>query len=220
MKIYQRTAHSGKNDLDSLSERCTPWRDVTYGGVLSADGRLYWDMLHGILHDVSLTVALEDAEAVKNVKRVKKELVRDLHALVSVQNGRLICDVGGFTGISDLSLKYDGFVNGWAPFSSSGSLGVQSKTMDAAMLASALSGGISSLIDKAYADSERGYEEIFFLKKPAGFFTNNNVNCAVVVDCCGSPEAPLAKYVNVAMNDGYARSGIFVPAMEACISWI
>lgn len=211
-KYISVSLHSGKNDLDSLSERCTPWRDVTYGGVLSADGRLYWDMLHGILHDVSLTVALEDAEAVKNVKRVKKELVRDLHALVSVQNGRLICDVGGFTGISDLSLKYDGFVNGWAPFSSSGSLGVQSKTMDAAMLASALSGGISSLIEKAYADSERGYEEIFFLKKPAGVFTNNNnVNCAVAVDSLRFAGGARLRNImfNVAMNDGYVRSGAF-----------
>ena len=161
-------------DLDDLTAYITPFRDMHFTGDLSCSAEIDYNASPGSKQSVKADVSCTDLSITSFNGFSKNERIHsgnvELHLLTDSLN--ILCKLK--SDKTDLSMKSTTSISSWAPFRSSTIVNGESASLDASVLGSIIRNVLDATFLEALNDSQMGYEERFFLARPAGQYINNN----------------------------------------------
>jgi len=193
-------------NLSRLSDNFAHARNVHYGGFLKADGACSFDLLNPRMGKVALNVLVDDFSVFSGTGRNKKEILRKANVKLSVEDRLVKLDFSMRKDRSDISMAGKSYVKSWSPLLSSSDIRLDSSSLEGALIARTVAGGLDRIFEDAYSDKARGYEDIYFLSKPLGrFMSGNSMNIKISLEnILFGRKARLESFsAEAELNDGY-----------------
>lgn len=165
---------SNRINLTELSNYISPVSNVYYSGTLAFNLDFDYDILDNIIHTSKFNLALSGFNVKDISKEKKRNLIQDMTAEITMENNKIDTSLEAVSGNTDMRLTSNTTIESWYPIKSNSEIALYSKISEFSLIYSITSRIFKSLIDDAYEDSKKGYEEVFFLQKPFGKFITNN----------------------------------------------
>lgn len=168
---------SNKIDLSELSNYVTPLKDVNYSGYVRIDGRIDYDLRNNISKETSLSLNIDDVVLTDYAKGEKSYLLEELNTDLKLNNNEMVIDVFAKKDRSDIRFRSSSQIHNWYPLKSVTNISFLSNALETKLIYYLCQRVFESIYLKAYADKNRGYEEIMFTETPLGqLITNNTLN--------------------------------------------
>ena len=161
-------------DLGDLSRNITPVKNSTFTGMIKADGNWDIDFMKSRVNRFDNSIGLRDFSLTSFTRGTGETVVSGAGGIISSSRDGIAVNLRADFNGTDLSLKGKTLVKSWFPISSDSSFKLSSSDTRARHIFSCAAYIIERIYMVADRDRKRGYEEIFFLSKPAGSFINNN----------------------------------------------
>jgi hypothetical protein len=171
-------------NLTDVAGSITPFRNMAYGGHLSSEGRIWYDLQNNVPRNTLLNASLEKFW-LKTASHGKPDtsLVSNLDLKLALNDYVLNIDFSGMRDHSDLAVSSESHIMTWSPLCSETSMKINSRHLEFGRVFSLITSHVDYLYGEAFEDKKLGYEEMFFNKMPAGIIVNgNDVRASVKID--------------------------------------
>jgi hypothetical protein len=163
-------------DLDDLSHFFMPVENIYYGGDLTFSGALDYDIRNNNSEKTRIDLDLKDFRILDITKGAEKTLAQDGRLSLSLKENRMKGLLQGASGKSDYRLSLQSDISSWSPLASQTEATLYSKRMEASHLHAFASALLDSAMASAQIDAQKGYEDLYFLKRPISrYVINNNI---------------------------------------------
>ncbi len=174
---------SGIIDLEDLSVNFSPYKGMSYGGKASVKGSIKFDIAKKKDTGSSFSLSMEELSCAFFDRKRTKEIISDGKGGITYGSGLLNVKLGLASGTSDLTIRSTTTVKNWSPFQSDTGLSFLSKNMQWDIVYNASVKAVQALVEQAYLERKRGWDDIYFFKRPIGIFVlNNNIACDLTVN--------------------------------------
>ena len=166
--------NSNQIDLKEMSEFFTPFIGFKYDGELIASGKIKYDFKNNRAEDLLVNLGLKNF-ILKKISGTKwLNVIEKGNLSINLNKDKLNLSSTFRNFNSDFRFNNITKISSWSPFKSQTSLDIKSKILSSQILFKGVTSGIRFFYDLGYEDKKKGYNNIFFLKKPLGQLVNNN----------------------------------------------
>ena len=161
-------------DLSELSGYFTPVNDISYSGVLGFSTDIHYDFKQNSAFRMNSEVNIENFSVSHYTGKGNEKLLKNLNGNISLKKNELLVKMNLNTPDSDFVINSRTDIKKWIPLTSATEFNMQSSAVSFGLLTSLTGRFVNYLVDEGYRDLKKGYDELFFLKKPVGQLTINN----------------------------------------------
>ncbi len=168
------TVFSNRIDLEELSRTVKPVSDVSYRGILSFNGRFWYDFRNNRAGDIWMNLRLDRFGMDRTVNGREKSLLRELNLRADLHDSVLKMAINVSKDKTDIRSVSQTTISQWNPLESKTEMKISSRYFYLPHLLKHLPRFVDRLYEEAFEDKRLGYEESNYLKSTAGLLMNKN----------------------------------------------